>query len=123
MTSRRSRTVTAWAALAVATAGCANLARPERPELALATIARAYQEGVRDGAARLGADREGDLPTAWRAPVVQEVWMPARIVGGIFIPAHREWVVIHPADWMPEGDRAQAATPSRPTPRRSERQP
>ena len=118
----RFRAVTAWAVLAVAMAGCANLARLERPEPALATIARAYQEGVWDGAARLGGEREADLPIPWRAPVVQEVWMPARVVGGIFIPAHREWVVIQSADWMPQGDRAQAATPDRPAPR-PERQP
>ena len=59
----------------------------------------AYRDGVRDGcgAARRGArGRPGD---PWVAPIVQEVWMPARVVDGVLIPAHREWVVIHPAEW------------------------
>jgi hypothetical protein len=115
-------TVTAVGTLMIAMAGCASLGMPHRPEPGLATIVRAYQEGVRDGAAHLGSEHERDLRTPWTAPVVQEVWVPARIVDAIFIPAHREWVVIHPAEWAPWGGRAQAATPDRAAPR-TERHP
>jgi len=122
VTRWRDRSLTAWGALMIAMGGCASLGTPHRPEPRLATIVRAYQQGVRDGAAQLHSERERDLRTPWTAPVVQEVWVPARIVDAIFIPAHREWVVIHPADWEPRGGRAQAATPDRAAPR-TERHP
>jgi hypothetical protein len=86
-------------AAAVAVTGCAGLQGSQTPNAHARAIARAYQDGVRDGAARLVADRESELGTGWEAPIVQEVWMPARLVDGVVIPAHREWVVIHPAGW------------------------
>jgi hypothetical protein len=79
--------------------GCAGFEGARLRDLHARAIAHAYQDGVRDGAARLVADRESELGTGWEAPIVQEIWMPARLVDGVVIPAHREWVVIHPATW------------------------
>jgi hypothetical protein len=79
--------------------GCAGLEGARLPDLHARVIARAYREGVRDGAARLAAEHDIDLGTSSEAPMVQEVWMPARLVDGLVIPAHREWVVVHPSGW------------------------
>jgi hypothetical protein len=79
--------------------GCAGLEGSSLPDLNARAIAQAYRDGVRDGAARLASERDADLGTGSEAPTVQEVWMPARLVDGLVIPAHREWVVIHPAGW------------------------
>jgi hypothetical protein len=90
----------AWPAaamLAVTLTGCAGLDAGHGP--GPAALARAYNHGVRDALAQLSAARRPDLHHAWTAPVVQEVWVPARIVDAVFVPAHREWVVIHPAEW------------------------
>jgi len=84
---------------AVTVTGCAGLQGSHTPKAHARAIAHAYQDGVRDGAARLVADRESELGTGWEAPIVQEIWLPARVVDGVVIPAHREWVVIHPATW------------------------
>jgi hypothetical protein len=84
---------------AVTLTGCAGLEGSHLPNLNARAIAHAYRDGVREGSARLAAEREADLGTGWEAPIVQEIWMPARVVDGVVIPAHREWVVIHPAGW------------------------
>jgi hypothetical protein len=83
----------------VTVTGCAGLEGSRFPNLDARAIVRAYGEGVRDGAARLATEREAEPGDAWVAPLVQQVWMPARVVEGVLIPAHREWVVIHPAEW------------------------
>ncbi|MBI4543128.1 MAG: hypothetical protein HY705_08870, partial [Gemmatimonadetes bacterium] len=36
-------------------------------------------------------------------PVMQEVWVPAQVVGGMVIPAHRQWVVVRPGTWQVPG--------------------
>jgi hypothetical protein len=79
-------------------------------------IARAYRDGVRDGAAWVVAEREAELGDPWVAPLVQEVWMPVRVVEGVLIPAHREWVVIHPAEWRRTPRSGAAASPAAPLP-------
>jgi hypothetical protein len=79
--------------------GCAGLERSRVPDLHTRAIAQAYRDGVRDGAARLAAERDVDLGTGLDEPTVQEIWMPARVVDGLVFPAHREWVVIHPGGW------------------------
>ena len=60
----------------------------------------AYQQGVRDALAQLVAETGAGPRAAWTAPIVQQVWIPAQVVHGVFIPAHREWVVVYPADWQ-----------------------
>ncbi len=99
MSPRCARHVGAWLAAAMTVTGCAGLEGSRVPNLDARAIVRAYGEGVRDGAARLATEREVELGGSWVAPVVQQVWMPARVVEGVLIPAHREWVIIHPAEW------------------------
>lgn len=35
----------------------------------------------------------------WQAPLVQQVYIPARVVGGSFQPGHWEYVIIMPGNW------------------------
>lgn len=99
MSPRGARHVGAWLAAGVTVTGCAGLEGSRFPNLDARAIVRAYGEGVRDGAARLATEREAEPGDPWVAPLVQQVWIPARVVEGVLIPAHREWVVIHPAEW------------------------
>jgi hypothetical protein len=77
----------------------------------LVGCAHAYQQGVRDAHAQLAAETGSDPRAAWTAPTVQEVWLPAQVVNGVFILGHREWVVIHPAEWQ-----RSSPMPARPAP-------
>jgi hypothetical protein len=110
------RCVAALALLGSGLVGCATLARPSDRDTAPAAIAHAYQQGVRDAHAQLAAETGADPRATWSAPVVQEIWIPAQVVHGVFIPGHREWVVIHPADWQRVSrtprDPAPALTPA-----------
>ena len=99
MSPRGVRHVATCLAVVVAVTGCTGLEGSRFPNLDARAIVRAYGEGVRDGAAGLATEREAEPGDPWVAPVVQQVWMPARVVDGVLIPAHREWVVIHPAEW------------------------
>jgi hypothetical protein len=59
----------------------------------LHTALRGYQEEMLDH----------DFPyTNWNPPLVQRVWIPARITGGVFIPGHMEDVIITPGAWKRE---------------------
>ena len=99
MNPRGVRRAAAWLATVATVTGCAGPEGPRLADLHARVIAHAYGDGVRDGAAQLVAEREAELGDAWVAPIVQQVWMPARVVDGVLIPAHREWVVVHPAEW------------------------
>ena len=99
MSPRGVRHVATCLAVVVAVTGCTGLEGSRVPNLDARAIVRAYGEGVRDGAAGLATEREAEPGDPWVAPVVQQVWMPARVVDGVLIPVHREWVVIHPAEW------------------------
>ena len=99
MTRWQTGGVAAGIVAAATLTGCAGLEGSRLPDLNARAIAQAYRDGVRAGAARVAAERAADLETGWEAPIVQEVWIPARVVDGVVIPAHREWVVIHPAGW------------------------
>ncbi len=59
----------------------------------LQTALRGYQEQMLDN----------DFPyTNWSPPLVQRLWMPARITNGVFIPGHMEEVIITPGAWKRE---------------------
>ncbi len=59
----------------------------------LQTALRGYQEQMLDH----------DFPyTNWNPPLVQRLWMPARITNGVFIPGHMEDVIITPGAWKRE---------------------
>lgn len=100
MTGARWRLPVSLASLASGLVGCAMVSPPSQRGDAPAAIAHAYEQGVRDAHAQLAAETGSDPLTTWTAPVVQEVWIPAQVVNGVFIPGHREWVVIHPAEWQ-----------------------
>ena len=59
----------------------------------LQTALRGYQEEMLDH----------DFPyTNWNPPLVQRLWIPARITGGVFIPGHMEDVIVKPGAWKRE---------------------
>ncbi|MGQ0721970.1 MAG: hypothetical protein ACT4PE_10410 [Candidatus Eiseniibacteriota bacterium] len=73
--------------------------------------AESYRQGIRDTLAKL--QRNGGVPAVasprqpaspyYVGPVMQEVWVPAQVVGGMVIPAHRQWVVVRPGTWQVPG--------------------
>lgn len=65
---------------------------------------KAYEEGFRMGmksvATEFRTKEEMNKPYVWRPPLVSDVDMPARIVNGVMIPAHREPVIVSPGHWI-----------------------
>jgi hypothetical protein len=61
-----------------------------------------YRAGVKEQMEEIAAKFEGgNFPYFhWSAPVVQEVNIPAHIENGMFIPEHKELVIIKPGEWM-----------------------
>jgi hypothetical protein len=66
----------------------------------------AYRQGIREALARM--QRNGGIAGAassdphrllWIGPVMQEVWVPSRVVNGVMVPEHRTWVVVTPGRW------------------------
>ena len=94
------RRVAALALGVVATTGCAVWPPPPeaRPELD-AAIADAYRRGVHEAVTQMIHGLGHDPRWTWVAPVVQEVWLPPHIVNGVYVPGHREWVLIQPGQW------------------------
>lgn len=102
-------------AAAVATDG--EIASTENPETSFATcsylrtqqssceeLKRSYDEGFRAGreiiAAEFRTRSELNQPYVWQPPMISEVDMPARIINGMMIPAHRELVIVRPGYWV-----------------------
>lgn len=111
MIDARWRLLMSLGLLATGLVRCGTLAPPSHPGVPPGAIAHAYQQGVRDAHAQLAAETGSDPRATWVAPVVQEVWIPAQVVNGVFLPSHREWVVIHPAEWQ-----RSSRTPREPAP-------
>ena len=67
-------------------------------------LKKAYAEGFRAGkeiiAAEFRTRTELNQPYVWKPPMISEVDMPARVVNGMMIPAHRELVVMRPGYWV-----------------------
>jgi hypothetical protein len=63
-------------------------------------LKKAYDEGFRAGkkiiAAGFRTRSELNQPYVWKPPLVSEVDMPARVINGVMIPAHRELVILRP---------------------------
>jgi hypothetical protein len=106
-------------AAAVATDG--EIASTESPETSFATcsylrtqkascdeLKKAYDEGFRAGkeisAAEFRTRTELNQPYVWKPPMISEVDMPARVVNGVMIPAHRELVIVRPGYWVRTGN-------------------
>jgi hypothetical protein len=102
-------------AAAVATDG--EIASTENPETSFATcsylrtqqvscddLTNAYNEGFRAGkeivAAEFRTRTELNQPYVWKPPMISEVDLPARVVNGVMIPAHRELVIVRPGYWV-----------------------
>jgi hypothetical protein len=102
-------------AAAVATDG--EVASTENPETSFATcsylrteqascddLTKAYNEGFRAGkeiiAAEFRTRTELNQPYVWKPPLISEADMPARVVNGVMIPAHRELVIVRPGYWV-----------------------
>ena len=102
-------------AAAVATDG--ESASTENPETSFATcsdlrtqqascdnLTKAYNEGFRAGkeiiAAEFRTRTELNQPYVWKPPMISEVDLPARVVNGVMIPAHRELVIVRPGYWV-----------------------
>ena len=67
-------------------------------------LKKAYDEGFRAGkeiiAAEFRTRTELNQPYVWKPPMISEVDMPARVVNGVMIPAHRELVIVKPGYWV-----------------------
>ena len=102
-------------AAAVATDG--EIASTENPETSFATcsylrtqqascddLTKAYNEGFRAGkeiiAAEFRTRTELNQPYVWKPPMISEIDLPARVVNGMMIPAHRELVIVRPGYWV-----------------------
>lgn len=84
---------------------------PEQRRVIEAAMSEAYRQGVREGLRQMVEGLGRDPRWTWAAPVVQEIWVPPQIVNALYIPGHREWVLIRPAQWQ-----AQFGLPLGPTP-------
>lgn len=86
-------------------------ARPPSQNGLASAEANSYRQGIRDTLEKL--QRNGGLPVVasprppenlyYVGPVMQEMWIPAQVVGGMVIPAHRQWVVVRPGTWQVPG--------------------
>ena len=67
-------------------------------------LKKAYDEGFRAGkeiiAAEFRTRSELNQPYVWKPPMISEVDIPARVVNGVMIPAHRELVIVKPGQWI-----------------------
>jgi hypothetical protein len=67
-------------------------------------LKRSYDEGFRVGkeiiATEFRTRTELNHPYVWKPPMISEVDMPARVVNGVMIPAHRELVIVRPGHWV-----------------------
>ena len=103
--------------------GCAAVATDgesvstENPETSFATcsylrtqqascddLTKAYNEGFRAGkeiiAGEFRTRTELNQPYVWKPPMISEVDLPARVLNGVMIPAHRELVIVRPGYWV-----------------------
>jgi hypothetical protein len=67
-------------------------------------LKRSYDEGFRAGkeiiAAEFRTRSELNQPYVWKPPMISEVDIPARVINGVMIPAHRELVIVRPGYWV-----------------------
>jgi hypothetical protein len=115
--------VSVWS-VAVILSGCAaavatdgEIGSTENPETSFATcsylrtqqascddLTKAYNEGFRAGKEIIAAEfrirTEFNQPYVWKPPMISEVDLPARVVNGVMIPAHRELVIVRPGYWV-----------------------
>ena len=100
---RGSYRTIALAVLLLMLSGCTATRPPEAtPEPA--ALQAAYRAGM-DAALRGYQEQmlDNDFPYRnWSPPLVQRLWVPPRITGGVFIPGHMDDVIIKPGAWKRE---------------------
>ena len=76
--------------------GCAAMS-PEQKGV----YEQGYRTGVREQVQQIAAGFQGgNFPYYhWAQPMVQDVRVPAHVANGIFIPEHKEMVIIQPGEW------------------------
>ncbi|MBI4309623.1 MAG: hypothetical protein HY591_04760 [Candidatus Omnitrophica bacterium] len=77
-------------------AGCAHVSTSQKQ-----VYARGYRDGVKEQVRAIaGQFQGGNFPYYhWTSPIVQEVRVPGHIANGVFIPEHKEPVIIKPGEW------------------------
>ena len=84
-----------------ATASCPY---PKTQQVSCEELKRSYDDGFKAGreiiAAEFRTRSELNQPYVWQPPMISDVEMPARIVNGMMIPAHRELVIVKPGYWV-----------------------
>ena len=77
---------------------------PRTQQASCEELKRSYDEGFRAGkeiiATEFRTRSELNQPYVWQPPMISDVEMPARIVNGMMIPAHRELVIVRPGYWV-----------------------
>ena len=67
-------------------------------------LKKAYDQGFRAGKEIITAEfrsrSELNQPYVWKPPMISEVDIPARVVNGVMVPAHRELVIVKPGQWV-----------------------
>ena len=60
-----------------------------------------YRAGVKEQMHQIAADLQGgNFPYYhWTRPMVQDVAVPAHVANGVFLPEHKEMVIIQPGEW------------------------
>ena len=83
--------------------GCSTIT-PEQKSM----YEQGYRSGVQEQMRQIAASFQGgNFPYYhWTQPMVQDVAVPAHVSNGVFIPEHKEMVIIQPGEW--------AASPSYP---------
>lgn len=58
-----------------------------------------YRKEVSQRMAAVVSEFKNTQTYHWKKPITQEVMVPAHIANGVFIPAHKEIVIIKPGEW------------------------
>ncbi len=76
--------------------GCATMS-PEQKGV----YEQGYRAGVGEQMRHIAASFQGgNFPYYhWTQPMVQDVNVPAHVANGVFIPEHKEMVIIQPGEW------------------------
>jgi hypothetical protein len=103
VTAKRLRYAVIVSVILFLCSGCmAARPRTEIPETE--AVQAAYRAGME--AALRGYQEQtldNDFPYRnWSPPLVQRLWVPPRIAGGVFIPGHMDEVIVKPGAWKRE---------------------
>ena len=77
-------------------AGCSTVSPEQKP-----TYEQGYRAAIKEQMRGIAAQFQGgNFPYYhWTSPIVQDVHVPAHISNGVFIPEHKELVIIKPGEW------------------------